>query len=357
MARLNTLSAFVQREIFYLGVVVFDVLALGVLLLHGPGPKPAESPDVARRLAELGNLFSLPFLKSALHLKPFLVVGLGAFLAALVLATVIGAVLLAYAGANAFRGRPFMKQQPLHMTRWGLWDVFKIAAMYPFFLVCGVSLLAVLLPLRTLSPGGELMVNLAANAFAFVATLLSLWHVVRVERGQSLRELGYTLTGTSDLRRALACYAAFLPLLIAASQITQMVTTGLGLKTRIQDAIPIFVGEQSAAATIAMIALACLIAPVAEETFFRGFLQPVLRRSLGQRGAIIMVALLFALVHRNLAVFLPIFALGLVLGYLYEKTQSTIASAVAHCMHNAVTTCFLLIIKELPVPDGRYTIV
>ena len=358
MARLNGLKDFVQREMFYIAVILFDVFALGVLVFGPPGKETPGEREAVRRLAELDKLLSPSYLEWAARVRPHAVAALTALVGGFLFLTIVGLILLGRAGIGVARGKPALKQQPLLDARWSAWDVLKIAAVYPFLVVGGYSVLAAFGPHRALFHGAGLMAGLGVNYFAFAGTLFLLWRIVRVERGQSLRELGYSLgEGLTDLGRVAGCYAAFCPLFLAASKGTQMVTRLFGIKTHIQDVVPVFVSEESWAAMAAMIILACLVAPVVEETFFRGFLQPVLRRWVGTHGAIMGTAVVFALVHRNVSVFLPVLVLGVVLGYLYEKTQSTIASATLHALHNTVTTCFLLIIRQLPVAGPPHTIV
>lgn len=79
--------------------------------------------------------------------------------------------------------------------------------------------------------------------------------------------------------------------------------------------------------------IACVVAPLAEETFFRGFLYPLLRNYIGKFAGMVVVSAFFAILH-GVHVFLPIFILGMFLVYLYEKTGSLIPSIVVHGIHN-----------------------
>jgi membrane protease YdiL (CAAX protease family) len=90
-------------------------------------------------------------------------------------------------------------------------------------------------------------------------------------------------------------------------------------------------------AVYALVAFAAAVmAPIAEEIYFRGY---VFRAYLEQKGplqAYVFSSLLFALVHLNLQAVLPIFIMGLFLAYLYRRTGSIIPGMVAHAMNNAV---------------------
>ncbi len=351
------LQDFIRREIFYVIVIVFDVFALGAFWASA-GPAAADAgPVVPQQLRELGRILNKDYLDWAQRASPKLMGALAFLMAGVLVAGIAGVALLAWSAARTARGRAVLAQRVLLETRWNLWDVVKIAAVYPFLVVLGFSMVSAALPLRDLPRDEVLLISIGVNYLAMAGTLFFIWHVVRTVRGQSLRALGYGMAGGADVRRALACYAALLPIFLAASQITEVIARQFGGKTQLQEIVPVFVAERSMAVTGAIVLLACLVAPIVEETFFRGYLQPAVRKLVGPSLAIVVTALAFAAAHRSLSVFLPIFALGLVLGYLYEKTQSTFASAVLHSIHNTVTTCFLLLIKHMPVREYGYPIV
>ena len=64
-----------------------------------------------------------------------------------------------------------------------------------------------------------------------------------------------------------------------------------------------------------------LIAPVAEETFFRGYVLSVFGLHGGERKALVLGSLLFAVVHGYVIHFLQVFLIGLLLGYAYQKRK------------------------------------
>jgi membrane protease YdiL (CAAX protease family) len=81
---------------------------------------------------------------------------------------------------------------------------------------------------------------------------------------------------------------------------------------------------------------AILVAPVAEELFFRGFLFGALRRRFRLGIAAVASAVPFALVHFYLLLMPLLFAFGIVLAYIYERRGSLFASMAAHAAFNVV---------------------
>ena len=79
-----------------------------------------------------------------------------------------------------------------------------------------------------------------------------------------------------------------------------------------------------------------ILAPIAEELFFRGMLYPLLRRNLSVWPAIFLNAALFSLIH-FIPVLLPaLFIVGLMLAWVREKSGSVIPCMILHCMQNAL---------------------
>jgi len=55
----------------------------------------------------------------------------------------------------------------------------------------------------------------------------------------------------------------------------------------------------------------------------------------------------FASSHQNIFAFLPIFVLGLGLGYLYEKRGTLVPSIVLHIVHNTIFISYFFLAKEV----------
>jgi len=86
---------------------------------------------------------------------------------------------------------------------------------------------------------------------------------------------------------------------------------------------------------------AAVLAPIAEEIYFRGYVFRAYYEQKGPLQAYLFSAALFALVHLNLPAFLPIFAVGLFLAYVYRRTGSVLPGMLAHAFNNAVAFTFL----------------
>lgn len=92
---------------------------------------------------------------------------------------------------------------------------------------------------------------------------------------------------------------------------------------------------------IATVFTIIILAPLVEETLFRGFLQTWIRRHLGSKTAIGLTSACFSLFHYaaeqglgNIPIIGSLFLLSLFLGFLYEKQGSLLAPMTLHASFN-----------------------
>lgn len=94
---------------------------------------------------------------------------------------------------------------------------------------------------------------------------------------------------------------------------------------------------------IAFVALVA-IAPLAEETIFRGWLYGKLRNHLSFIPAALLVSVLFGLMHGQWNVGVNVFAMSLVLCSLREITGTTYAGILLHMLKNAIAFYLVFVI-------------
>ena len=84
--------------------------------------------------------------------------------------------------------------------------------------------------------------------------------------------------------------------------------------------------------------LAGVLAPLVEETLFRGVIFGSLQAYFGKWTAAVISATVFSALHFQAYGFLPRFVLGMVLVYLYDKYNSLYPSVALHALNNIVAT-------------------
>jgi uncharacterized protein len=96
---------------------------------------------------------------------------------------------------------------------------------------------------------------------------------------------------------------------------------------------------------------AVVLAPLAEETLFRGLLYPAVKQLGFPRVALWGTSLLFAATHANLPSFLPLVLLAAALALLYDKTGNLLAPITAHACFNAANAAMLFYLQVAGVTD------
>ena len=117
--------------------------------------------------------------------------------------------------------------------------------------------------------------------------------------------------------------------------------TSLGWPLEDQTAVTLVANTKFLWARVYLGVFAIVLAPVAEEFIFRGVLYPFIKQLGYPRLAWLGVSFVFALIHLNGAIFLPLFALALALTWLYEKTDNLLAPITAHALFNAANFALL----------------
>lgn len=84
------------------------------------------------------------------------------------------------------------------------------------------------------------------------------------------------------------------------------------------------------------------LAPVGEEFIFRGVLFPFLKQRGYRKTAWLGVSFVFALIHGDLAILVPLFVLALAFAWLYEITDNFMAPVFAHSLFNTMNLVILL---------------
>jgi membrane protease YdiL (CAAX protease family) len=96
-----------------------------------------------------------------------------------------------------------------------------------------------------------------------------------------------------------------------------------------------------------------ILAPIAEEIFFRGVVFNALLREGSRRWAFIGSSAVFAIIHVSLVALLPIFLLGLALAWIYQRSGNLLAPMAMHATVNGISVALALLVRfdlvRLPV--------
>jgi membrane protease YdiL (CAAX protease family) len=265
--------------------------------------------------------------------------------AALVVAALVSPLLLLYVGRRVNTDHePATIQRPAPVPgSAGRWDWTDISAFVPA--AAGVALLTGTLLVgvtqvidQGLQPAARNAVeSFAGQAASYAAALAALAALVLLRRGLHLRDLGWRLPRSLGNLGWLPWLAIGIigaaVALLAAEWLGSLATHLLPNSPNTQcTAVRVEYGGYVAVA----IPLVCLIAPLSEETIFRGFIYGWLRRRLPIIPAVVVSAAVFSAAHVVLVLALPLFGVGVILALLYEYSDSLIPGAIVHGLFNLV---------------------
>jgi len=92
---------------------------------------------------------------------------------------------------------------------------------------------------------------------------------------------------------------------------------------------------------------ACVLAPLMEETIFRVFLFNALRRYLGLWAGAAISGLCFGFAHGDPLAAIPLALGGMILAFVYYRTNNAFASMLTHGLFNAYTVLALIFAPQL----------
>ena len=104
--------------------------------------------------------------------------------------------------------------------------------------------------------------------------------------------------------------------------------------------------NRSVEGLVLYLVLGAALVGVVEELFFRAVLFTLFRQRMRFVYAAVLSSTFFALVHEVTA-WLPVFAVGIALAYLYERRHSLWTNALAHGTFNAISFILLFVLPNL----------
>jgi membrane protease YdiL (CAAX protease family) len=171
------------------------------------------------------------------------------------------------------------------------------------------------------------------------------WHQVVRRRVIPLSEMGIsraTLGDSAKMARHTAIGIVFGLVFFAIAVAIELGQNAVGFAPP-EDAIVVGPEVGNLVGYLTWLVSACLIAPVSEEFFFRGYAFYAFNKKYGLWVALFVSAIGFSAIHGSIYSLLPIFSAGIGLALAYHWTGSLVPPMVAHAVNNfiAVTLMYL----------------
>lgn len=249
-----------------------------------------------------------------------------------------------------FIGRSSRFLDPDLRVPWGWLDLLLLVIVYIGATAIATILLAILFASRGIpfgaiehSPRALGFFVLANQLSVYVAVFLYLWVQTRFRfKAPFWSTLGWHKLEPSRWPRPMA-WLGFVALGLVLSASIQLVSVAFPPKTK----LPIEALMQNRQAALALMAMSVLLAPVVEETIFRGFLYPILARSFGVFAGIIVTGTIFGLLHAEQlwggwAQIALLVLVGIIFTWVRAAKRTVLASYLLHVSYN-----FLIVITGL----------
>ncbi len=230
---------------------------------------------------------------------------------------------------------------------WGYRDMLWAVAAAIGLIVVGIIIVAVSIALSgrgtsSLAPQSVFVV------FALEAVLLvPAWLWGPHKYGGGWARLGLH---RGPVLRAIVLLVITFPLVLLVNGLWEIARQALNLPGQ-PNYLPLF-GSGPGGLGIALL-LGGVVAPVAEEVFFRGYLYAGLRTRLGLGWGLAISGAIFALAHGIPGVFPPIFLMGVMLALLYELTGLLWPSIALHAAINSLAFTAAYVASKYPSLFGQ----
>lgn len=249
-----------------------------------------------------------------------------------------------------FRRKPVQLDGIPHIDpKWGFGDVVRVVLIFltsGYLFVIFQAFAAKSLPILY-NDNFRMVFNTFMMNLVGISVIV---YFVHRKYGQDIKAIGLTARGAArNVLYAVTGYIALIPVLLVIMIVTFYVTRLFKYEPPVQPIVQVFMEEKQTMVLWISTIFAAVFGPVAEEIFFRGFMYPVLRKGLGVFWGMMIVSAVFSFLHAHIVGFLPIFALGLLLVWLYEKTGSLVTCMAVHIMHNVAMVVLVFVVRSIGV--------
>lgn len=191
-----------------------------------------------------------------------------------------------------------------------------------------------------------LYINVSMAAIEGGALLLSIYIFGIRRRNLSWRDLGLNPTSYKWILIAIILVVLFIPIIAAIAMLIQYI---LGLPFENPQLDFLLPDQFSWTGALGMLVLGGIIVPFAEELFFRGVIYQWLRDKAGIWIGILGSSIIFGLVHGDLSVAGATFVMGIVLAWIFERSNSLWPSVTIHIVNNSIKIFLLYALIALGV--------
>ena len=199
-------------------------------------------------------------------------------------------------------------------------------------------------------PAGHSVWQMLVGTLSFQgAALLLVWRFLREHQAGWREAFGLRNAWVHACLFGVIAACVFLPVgrtLQWLSMLAMEHAPQLPIKPQEQEAVQTLRVAATWVDRVTMGVITIVLAPVGEEVLFRGILYPWIKQAGFPKLALWITSAVFAAVHLNMAIFLPLFVLAMVLAVLYEYTDNLLAPITTHSLFNALNFAMLYLLER-----------
>lgn len=353
--KISDILSFFKKEKIYAVLALLLLVIYGFGIFHGMLSKEAVTPKTSAALEEFKRaekafqekVKDLGSLEKYLKGHPVLSALINFFSIFILLAFLIGiAVDIAYFFRPGFRE----KFEAFHSPSSFNWPWALLIKFFILFFTVNVLAGLFLLGARRILSGDENIYILLHTTFAELISFGVIFYLLK-HYGGHLRDIGlWKPEGRvfPEIRMGWIAYTGVLPVFGMVLVVLIVITKLIHYEPPPHPLVPILLeGKESPFLISYSLFLACILGPIFEEIFFRGFCYPILKKKIGLFWSMMVTSAFFAFIHESSFAFWPIFVLGLCLNYVYEKRKTLIAPLALHITHNIIFISYFFLAKNL----------
>ncbi|NP_001152337.2 uncharacterized protein LOC100285976 [Zea mays] len=220
---------------------------------------------------------------------------------------------------------------------WEVDDIWRIYAGYFFILHIplsfgGLGVIAKVMQRSSLDSMTTVISTLMLQLAELVLTLVLLQYSAKP--GQAIQPFfcGKVFTERNWVKETVLGFVVLITLVLTTSILADKL---VGSEDAYDPVLKEILSGSPASALVCFF-LYCVIAPLSEETIYRGFLLTALSSSMKWRDAVVISSLAFTVAHLSGKSSIQLFVVGCITGLAYCRTGTLAASFTIHSLYNAV---------------------
>lgn len=242
-------------------------------------------------------------------------------------------------GSQVLHAAREMQETPGAEVPWGIGTGLIVVSLSYFTVAFLQDMLNAVFAVKD-NPSAGMLVAMIATLFGPVI-IIGLFLLALGRKPWEWGVLGWAPT-RHGMRYGMTALLAALPVIMGVTILSSML---FGNDQGTNPLIPQLVASNGMLLKAMIVLTAVVVAPLVEETLFRGILFRATNVRLPFWTAALASGFIFAAGHYQLVALLPITLLGMLFAFLTRRSQSLLASAGAHAVYNGIITAMMLLVS------------